>query len=100
MPGSNATGGCAMLIDSSPDEIRTLVYQTFLEFDVSEETLDDMNETMLIDDGRYMARSYRLDDYMAMWLIEAGLVQFYDAAGNMLRTVRLFDEFEPQRLAA
>jgi hypothetical protein len=29
-----------------------------------------------------------------------GLVQFYDTAGNMLRTVNVFEEIEPQRMAA
>jgi hypothetical protein len=33
-------------------------------------------------------------------MIDVGLVQFYDADGNMLRTVNLFEEIEPQRMAA
>jgi hypothetical protein len=37
---------------------------------------------------------------MAMWLVEVGIVQFYDAEGNILQTVNLFEEREPQRMAA
>jgi hypothetical protein len=36
---------------------------------------------------------------MATWLVEVGIVQFYDARGNMLRTVNLFEELQPPRLA-
>jgi hypothetical protein len=36
---------------------------------------------------------------MAMWMIEVGLVQFYDADGNMLRTINLFKELEPLKMA-
>ena len=41
-----------------------------------------------------------LDGLMAMWLIEVGIVQFYDADGAMLRTINLFQEVEPVKLAA
>jgi hypothetical protein len=37
---------------------------------------------------------------MAMWMIEVGLVQFYDANGNMLRTINLFEEVKPMTIAA
>jgi hypothetical protein len=37
---------------------------------------------------------------MAMWLIEIGIVQFYDAEGEMLCTVNLREELEPQRMVA
>ena len=45
-------------------------------------------------------RTYRAGDYFAMWLVEIGLLQFYDPYGNMLRTVNLFEENTPQRAAA
>ena len=35
-----------------------------------------------------------------MWLVDVGLVQFYDEQGNMLRTINLLLELEPQRMAA
>jgi len=36
----------------------------------------------------------------AMWLIDVGVLQFYDAGGEMLQTVNLFTELQPQRVAA
>ena len=91
-----------MIVAPHPSEIRDLVFRTFLEFDVEEDALEELDERMLIDDGRYFARSYRVDNLLAMWLIDVGIVQFYDAEGNMLRTVNLFEELRPQtlRLAA
>jgi hypothetical protein len=89
-----------MTISPHPDHIRTIVFRTFLELDVDEESLTDLDERLMLDDGRYVARSYRVEDYLAMWMIDVGLVQFYDGNGNMLRTVNLFEEIEPQRMAA
>jgi hypothetical protein len=89
-----------MTICPDPDHIRTIVFRTFLELDVDEESLADLDERLMLDEGRYVARSYRVADYLAMWMIDVGLVQFYDTAGNMLRTVNVFEEIEPQRMAA
>ena len=89
-----------MTISPDPQIIRDIVHRTFLELDLDEDTLVDLDERLLLDDGRYVARSYWVADYLAMWMIDVGLVQFYDGNGNMLRTVNLFEELEPQRLAA
>jgi hypothetical protein len=89
-----------MRFSPNPADVRELVVRTFGELDVPDEVLDDLSETILLDDGRYFARSYRTDDCMAMWLIDVGVVQFYDADGAMLRTVNLFEEFNPVRAAA
>jgi hypothetical protein len=89
-----------MTISPNPDSIRTIVFRTFLELDVDENALTDLDERIVLDEGRYVARSYRVDEYLAMWMIDVGLVQFYDHIGNMLRTVNLFEEIEPQRMAA
>jgi hypothetical protein len=89
-----------MTVLPTADQIRTIVHRTFLELDVDEDALHDVDERIMLDDGRYVARSYRVDDYLAMWMIDVGLVQFYDADGNMLRTVNLFEEIEPHRMAA
>ena len=89
-----------MTISPNPDRIRTIVFRTFLELDVDEDALVDLDERIVLDEGRYVARSYRVDDLLAMWMIDIGLVQFYDDTGNMLRTVNLFAEIEPQRMAA
>ena len=89
-----------MRTDPLPHEVRELVVQAFQGFDVDICSALELDETVLIDDGRYAARTYRVDGYMAMWLVEIGIVQFYDAEGAMLLTVNLLEEFEPQRMAA
>ena len=89
-----------MVVAPHPDQVRTVVFQTLLEFDVDEDALEDLDERILLDAGKYVARSYRVDNYMAMWLIDAGIVQFYDGDGNMLRTVNLLEEAPARRLAA
>lgn len=89
-----------MRTDPLSYEVRELVIRTFEYFDVFLDDPLDLEETILIDDGRYSARSYQVDGYMAMWLLDIGIVQFYDPEGNMLRTVNLFEELEPQQMAA
>jgi hypothetical protein len=80
-------------------EIRTLAADIFCSFGENVGPLD-LHETMRIDGGKLVARTYRTETLWAMWMIEIGLVQFYDEDGNMLRTVNLFEELEPIRVAA
>jgi hypothetical protein len=87
-----------MRMDPQPSDVRELVIRTFEFFDVYLDSPWDLDETILIDDGRCSARSYRINDCMAMWLIDIGIVQFYDADGNMLRTVNVLEELEPQEM--
>ncbi len=89
-----------MRTDPLPYQVRELVLRTFEYLDVVFDSPWDLDETILIDEGRYSARTYKLGGYMAMWLVEIGIVQFYDARGNMLRTVNLWEELAPQRMAA
>ena len=89
-----------MRMDPLPYEVRELVVRTFQNLDVALEDPSDLEETILIDDGRYSARSYKANGCMAMWLLDIGIVQFYDAHGRMLCTVNVSEELEPQRMAA
>jgi len=89
-----------MRMDPMPHEVRELVIRTFEYFDVFLKNPWDLDETILIDEGRCAARTYKIDGHMAMWLIEIGIVQFYNADGVMLRTINLLEELEPQRMAA
>jgi hypothetical protein len=89
-----------MTVAPQPHDVRRLVIQIFEELGAAMPTLFDLEETILIDDGKYTARSYRVEGYMAMWLLEMGIVQFYDAEGNMLATVNLLKELEPGKIAA
>ena len=81
-------------------EIRKFVILMFREFGAKVESPLDLGETIRLDEGRYVARSYQVDGLMAMWLIDVGLLQLYDSDGNMLLTVNLFAEFEPQKAVA
>ena len=89
-----------MRMDPHPYAVRELVAQVFKSYDVEVRSQSDLDETILIDAGRYAARSYKVDGYMAMWLVEIGVLQFYDEEGNMLQTVNLFEELELHRMAA
>ena len=60
----------------------------------------EIDETILIDQGRDVARSYRIEGYLAMWLTNVGILQFYDDRGRMLATINLFESLRPQRMAA
>jgi hypothetical protein len=89
-----------MTVTPQPDRVRQLVVETFEELGATVRNILDLNETLLIQEGRYRARSYRAGGLMAMWLVEAGVIQFYDDQGTMLRTINLFQELEPQAIAA
>jgi hypothetical protein len=88
------------MLSPRPQDVRELVQRTFEDLDVAPLDWCELKETLLIDQGRYVARSYRLEGYMAMWLVSVGILQFYDEEGNMLRTINLLLETEPERLAA
>ena len=89
-----------MTVEPDPHAVRRMVIQVFEELGAAMPTLFDLEETILIDDGKCAARSYRVQDYMAMWLLGVGIVQFYDAEGNMLATVNIFKDLEPVKMAA
>ena len=88
------------MMTPEPHDVRRLVLQVFVEQGAALPTLFDMEEKILVDDGKYTARSYRVEGYMAMWLVTVGIVQFYDAEGNMLATVNLFNQMEPLKMTA
>jgi hypothetical protein len=89
-----------MRLTPSPAEVRELVANAFEDLGVAIFDSSGLKETIVIDDGRYVARSYRADGYMAMWLIGVGIVQLYDDEGNMLRTINLLLELKLQRMVA
>lgn len=86
----------------SPDaiEVRSIVRRIFSELGIDRFALEDLSETVLIDEGAIRARSYRIENLMAMWLMDVGIIQFYDDEGNMLRRANLLAEVEPRRMAA
>ena len=89
-----------MTIAPQPDEVRQLVMRMFGELGIHVRNLVDLHETLLVTEGRYVARSYRAGGFSAMWLLRAGIVQFYDSQGTMLRTVNLLKRLRPHPMAA
>lgn len=100
MTPSRSTRKLKMTTTLHPAEVRRLVLRTFQEFDADEQALRKLNENILVREGKYAARSYHIEGYMAMWMVEVGVLQFYDVDGNMLRTVNLLEELGPQTMAA
>jgi hypothetical protein len=81
-------------------DVRHLVTRYFLDLGLEAVDVAEVQENIRIDRGRCVARCYRVSDMFAMWLIDVGVLQFYDADGEMLQTVNLFTELQPQRAAA
>ena len=89
-----------MTVEPEPHEVRRLVVQIFEKLGAAIPTLFDLEETILNHEEKYTIRSYRVTGYIAMWLVGVGIVQFYDAKGNMLATFNLFTESKPLKMAA
>jgi len=89
-----------MTVTPQPDQVRQLVVQTFADLGAAVRSILDLHETLLVEQRRFVARTYRSRGLMAMWLLDAGIIQFYDADGTMLRTINLFKELRPHTAAA
>ena len=90
-----------MLVSPTPTEVRWIVEQSFRKhFHLTDEDLEDMVEIPMIDCGRCIARSYRVSTYLAMWMQDVGILQFYDEQGRMLRRANLFAEVNPPPAAS
>ena len=84
----------------STDQVRLLVARCFTEFGAPVQNELDLHETLVIEQGELIARSYRTDGIMAMWLIGAGVLQFYGRDGAMLSTINLLEQSRPELAAA
>ena len=89
-----------MRLHMNAADVRRLVTPYFLDLGADQSDVDDVQENIRIDRGRCVARCYRVAEMFAMWMIDVGVLQFYDADGEMLATVNLFTELQPQRAAA
>lgn len=89
-----------MTTTPGPQQVREIVSHAFEDLGVDVGDSPDLGETLLLHDGHYFARSYRGGGLMAMWFVENGFIQFYDAEGQMLRTVNLDQDSRQQRKAA
>jgi hypothetical protein len=81
-------------------EVRSLVIGIFDEFGSPIRDSGDLNETIVINEGRYVGRSYRTEGICATWMIADGIIQFQDTDGRILRTINLFRRKAGYRLAA
>ena len=82
------------------EDVRDLVTRHFIDLGADAIDVADVQENIRIDQGRCVARCYRVTEMFAMWLIDVGVLQFYDADGDMLQTINLFTELQPHRAAA
>jgi hypothetical protein len=91
----------AMIVAPRPAQVRALVLSTLQSFGANVFSDLQVEETLLVQDGRCMARSYRTCDHFAMWLVEVGLLQFYNSEGDVLLVLNLLEDTAPgQRIAA
>ena len=67
-----------MQVSLTATEVRDIVLRILARH--GGEVLDaaDLEERIRISDGRRVAHVFRTEDYMAMWMIDVGLLQFYD----------------------
>ena len=84
-----------MLSTVTPTQVRQLV-TAYLGRRQIEAPDSAIIETLLIRDGRYFGRSYRVAGVMAMWMIDIGLLQFYGADGDMLGSLSLLEPAAPE----
>ena len=89
-----------MTITPTAGEVRNIVNRIFASLGVSQQSIGDITEKVMIDEGRILARSYRVGDLMAMWLVDVGIIQFYDEEGNMIQRTNLLADIEPRKMAA
>jgi hypothetical protein len=89
-----------MTVAPSPDHVRLIVARTFKGLGAPVQNELDLHETLVVEHGGLVARSYRADGILAMWLVRAGIVQFYGRDGVMLSTVSLREESRPELAAA
>ncbi len=73
----------------APSVVRQLVVQALGELLKQPFESEEMVETILIRDGQYRGRSYRFAGWMALWLVESGLVQFFDTEGDLVRVAEV-----------
>lgn len=89
-----------MTIAPHPAEIRQLVFRTLQEVGADISSPQDVRETILVDAGNCMARTYQVTGYQAVWLLDEGVLQIRGGDGQLLRIVNLYEEMPAVRLAA
>ena len=89
-----------MRVSMTTAEVRDIVLRVLERHNAAVQDVNDLEERIRVSDGRCVAHVFRTDDHMAMWMIEVGILQFYDAEGNMLETINLMQMSPAGRVAA
>jgi len=89
-----------MDVSLNPTAVRQIVLDVFQQYQPEAADGGRLEEHIRIQEGRLAARCYRDQQLFAMWLVDVGLLQFYDQQGNMLRTINLLTRTESSRIAA
>ena len=91
-----------MRTEPQPCEVRAQVVRIFKDLGTPVSDPDDLNETIVISEGKYVSRSYsyRMERLYAIWLIDDGIVVFHDTGGCILRRVNLYQRKAAHRMAA
>jgi len=84
----------------SATHVRKLVVRHFNQHGVEILARHDLEERVHSEDGRRVAYCYRAGGLFAMWMVDVGLLQLYDQAGNMLDTLNLLGSPASDRRAA
>ena len=77
-----------MTIAPHPGDIRRVVLRTLQEVGAELSSLQDLRETILVDAGTCMARTYSAGGYKAVWLLAEGILRVTNDSGQLLRIVR------------
>jgi len=75
------------------DEVRQIVARTFQQLGAGD---SPVRETLFVDRGQCIARTYSTDRFTATWILDEGIVQFHDADKNLLQTLDLSKRSEKQ----
>jgi hypothetical protein len=99
-PISTKEGLRLMRVSLTTAEVRDIVLRVLERHHAAVQDVNELEERIRISDGRRVAHVFRTDGHMAMWMIEVGILQFYDAEGNMLETINLMRMSPAGRVAA
>ncbi len=80
------------------DEVKQLVARTFAELGVK--NVFALRETLFLDKGRCLAVAYKADALSAVFCCTDRIIEFRNAEGAVLRTLRLPDDARSSSEAA
>ncbi len=74
----------------SMDKVKQLIARTFAELGVKE--VFKLRETLFLDKGRCLAVAYKAEALSAVFCCTDGIIEFRNAEGAVLRTLRLSED--------